>query len=107
MRDHALNKRPSPPFPFLISCRLCTYSYIPPDKLVDLYIEATRITLIATIKYVANPLYELRAGPATPLEVSPHLSVEPMQVEGPGENTKRIAHAALGVQLHLSLYRSC
>ncbi|TMW98699.1 hypothetical protein EJD97_003619 [Solanum chilense] len=62
---------------------------------------------IATIKYVANPLYDLRAGPATPLEVSQHLSVEPMQVEGPGENTKRIAHAASGVQLNLSLYRSC
>ena len=71
---------------------------------MDVYIEATRLTPMANIKDVANPLYDLRKGPATPLAVSPHLFVETMKVEGPGENTKRIAHAALGVQLHLSLY---
>ncbi|KAK4731432.1 hypothetical protein R3W88_024420 [Solanum pinnatisectum] len=56
MRDCALNERASLQF-LCLKRRLCVHANIPPNKLVDRYVEATKVTAMSKIKYVANPLY--------------------------------------------------
>ncbi|KAH0658098.1 hypothetical protein KY289_026846 [Solanum tuberosum] len=87
MRDHTLNERASLSFPFLIR-RLCMHANISPNKLLDICVEAKKITKVTRINDVSNPLYGSRVGPAPPLEVLPHVSVEPIRVEGVNEKAE-------------------
>jgi len=56
MRDRALNERVGFSFPCLIG-KLCCQANIPPNKLVDKPVDASRITDAYKIKDVANPLF--------------------------------------------------
>ncbi|KAG5590021.1 hypothetical protein H5410_040535 [Solanum commersonii] len=81
MIDRSLNDRASLSFPCMIRS-LYTHAHIPPNKLVDKYVEATKVTVVAKIKDVANPLHGSRARCAPPLVVLPHVAVESTQIEG-------------------------
>lgn len=50
-------------------------------KLVDKYVQAKKVSAVTKIKYVANPLYGLRVGPAPHLVMLLHVPAEPFGAE--------------------------
>uniref|UniRef100_M1E0F1 Uncharacterized protein n=1 Tax=Solanum tuberosum TaxID=4113 RepID=M1E0F1_SOLTU len=70
------------------------HANILPNKLLDICVEAKKITKVTRINDVANPLYGSRVGPAPPLEVLPHVSVEPIRVEGVNEKAEGTTQAS-------------
>ncbi|KAH0689073.1 hypothetical protein KY289_016431 [Solanum tuberosum] len=84
LRDRALNERAGLPFPYLIG-KLCLHSNIPPNKLVDKWTEAQRVTAASKIKDVANYLFGAKSAPVGPPPLVLHIPVGMPRVEGSSE----------------------
>uniref|UniRef100_M1DKR5 Uncharacterized protein n=1 Tax=Solanum tuberosum TaxID=4113 RepID=M1DKR5_SOLTU len=63
MRDKALNEMAGFSFPCLIG-KLCRQANIPPNRLVDKWGEASRLTQVSKIENVANHLFGAKSGAA-------------------------------------------
>lgn len=75
MQDRALNTRVSLHFPYLLG-KLCLQANIPPNKLIDKWINAYKVTMRSKIKYVINHLFGAKFGSMGPLEqLAPHIPV--------------------------------
>uniref|UniRef100_M1DQY0 Integrase core domain containing protein n=1 Tax=Solanum tuberosum TaxID=4113 RepID=M1DQY0_SOLTU len=59
---------------------------VPPNKLVDKPVEASRISVASKIQDVANPLFGRKSGAVGPLAVVPHTLVVIPQAEGQTES---------------------
>uniref|UniRef100_M1DR88 Putative plant transposon protein domain-containing protein n=1 Tax=Solanum tuberosum TaxID=4113 RepID=M1DR88_SOLTU len=90
LRDRALNERARFSFPYLIG-KLCRQVNIPPNKLVDKWGEAFRLTQVSKIKDVANHLFGAKSGFMGTLVVVPHVPLDiPHADRGPekGESSQ-------------------
>uniref|UniRef100_M1DTX8 Putative plant transposon protein domain-containing protein n=1 Tax=Solanum tuberosum TaxID=4113 RepID=M1DTX8_SOLTU len=81
MRDRELNEIAELPFPYLIR-KLCLQANIIPNKLVDKWTKAYKVTTASKIKDVTNHLFGAKAGPVGPLAFVPHIPVDMPQTNG-------------------------
>lgn len=83
MWDRALNERVGLPFPCLIG-KLCLQSNIPPNKVLDRWIKAYKLTTTSKIKDVTNHLFGAKVEVVEPLAVVPHIPLDtPQDERGP------------------------
>ncbi|KAH0700826.1 hypothetical protein KY284_015041 [Solanum tuberosum] len=75
MLDRALNERAGFTFPCLIG-KLCLKTNIPPNKLVDRWVEASRVIATSKIEDAANHLCGAKAGAVGQLAVVPHVPID-------------------------------
>ncbi|KAH0698590.1 hypothetical protein KY284_012805 [Solanum tuberosum] len=81
----------SPSLTLLVACLMAGYpvnetvslqANITPNKLVDKWTKAYKVTLTSKIKYVANHLFGTKVGPVRPLAFVPHIPVDMPQTDG-------------------------
>ncbi|KAH0748212.1 hypothetical protein KY290_027444 [Solanum tuberosum] len=89
MRDRALNERAGLPFPLI--GKLCRQANIPPNRLVNRWGEAFRLTQVSRIKNFANHLFGVKSAAVGTFVVVPYVPIDiPYADRGPeqGESSQ-------------------